>query len=172
MSDATAFIGLGANLGDATQTLRNALDEISHLSGVRDCQCSAFFASAPLDAPGPHYVNAVARLRTSLAPLNLLSALQSIELEHGRVRSERNAPRTLDLDLLWYDDLTVSTPRLTLPHPRMTGRAFVLRPLAELVKPFHLSGESIDALLDRCADQACESLGQGWTKSRPHFAAQ
>ncbi len=171
MSDATAFIGLGANLGEATQTLCKALDEISHLNGVSDCCSSTFFGSAPLDAPGPHYINAVARIRTGLAPLNLLSALQHIELEHGRLRGERNAPRTLDLDLLWYDNLTVSTPRLILPHPRMTGRAFVLKPLAELVENFRISGEPLDALLDRCADQACESLNFGWPKSLPDFAA-
>jgi len=172
MSEATAFIGLGANLGQATETLCKALDEISRLNGVSDCRCSAFFGSAPLDAPGPHYINAVARIHTSLAPLNLLSALQRIELKHGRLRSERNAPRTLDLDLLWYDDLTVSTPGLILPHPRMAGRAFVLKPLAELVQTLYLSGEPLDALLDRCADQACESLGHGWTKSLPDSLVQ
>lgn len=172
MANATAYIGLGANLGDAVQTIRDALDEIDQRPGVYKCDCSAFFGSAPLDAPGPHYINAVARISTTLAPLNLLSALQQIELGHGRVRSIRNAPRTLDLDLLWYDGITVTTPTLILPHPRMMQRAFVLRPLAQLADSRPLQGQSLEALLARCADQQCESLAEGWVKSPQRLTAR
>ena len=118
MSKAMAYLGLGANLGEPIDTLRQVLHDIGHLPGIEDCVCSDFFGSAPLDAPGPHYVNAVARVHTTLAPLNLLTELQRLEAQYGRLRtadSVRNAPRTLDLDLLWYDNLNLTTPRLTLP---------------------------------------------------------
>lgn len=172
MANATAYIGLGANLGNAVDTLRDALNELCDLRGIYDCECSTFFGSAPLDAPGPHYINAVARLSTTLAPLNLLTTLQQIELEHGRIRTVRNAPRTLDLDLLWYDGITVTTPTLTLPHPRMTQRAFVLRPLAQLLDSRPLKGQSLEALLALCADQQCEPISESWTRSRQRLIVQ
>jgi len=158
MSKATAYLGLGANLGAPIETLRQVLHDIGQLPGIEGCECSDFFGSAPLDAPGPHYVNAVARVQTTLAPLNLLTELQRLEVQYGRIRtpaSVRNAPRTLDLDLLCYDNLTMATPRLTLPHPRMTQRAFVLRPLAQLSHDFVINGHSIETLLIDCADQQC-----------------
>lgn len=158
MPKPTAYLGLGANLGEPVETLRQVLADIRRLPGIDDCQCSDFFGSAPLDAPGPHYVNAVAKVHTTLAPLNLLDELQRLEIHYGRVRSVRNAPRTLDLDLLWYDNLSVVTPRLTLPHPRMTQRAFVLRPLAQLVDDLMLEGQSIETLLIGCANQQCEPI--------------
>jgi len=160
MTNATAYLGLGANLGSPVQTLRQVLVEIEQIPGIEDLEYSDFFGSAPLDAPGPHYINAVAKVHTTLAPLNLLSELQRLESLYGRVRSVRNAPRTLDLDLLWYDNLTVVTPRLTLPHPRMTQRAFVLRPLAQLTDHLVLDGQPLTALLTGCADQQCEPLGR------------
>jgi len=107
-----------------------------------------------------------------LAPLNLLSALQQIELGHGRVRGVRNAPRTLDLDLLWYDGITATTPTLILPHPRMIQRAFVLRPLAQLADSRPLQGQSLEALLALCADQQCEALTEGWVKSPQRLTAR
>jgi 2-amino-4-hydroxy-6-hydroxymethyldihydropteridine diphosphokinase len=161
MSIATAYLGLGANLGAPIETLRQVLQDIGHLPGIEDCECSDFFGSAPLDAPGPHYVNAVAKVHTTLAPLNLLTELQHLEVHYGRIRtpdSIRNAPRTLDLDLLCYDNLNLVTPRLTLPHPRMSKRAFVLRPLAQLSHDFVLNGHPMTALLIGCADQQCVPL--------------
>jgi 2-amino-4-hydroxy-6-hydroxymethyldihydropteridine diphosphokinase len=158
MPNATAYLGLGANLGSPLDTLKQVLQDIGQLPGIQTCECSDFFGSAPLDAPGPHYINAVAKVLTTLAPLNLLTELQRLENQYGRIRSVRNAPRTLDLDLLWYDDLTVSTPRLTLPHPRMTQRAFVLRPLAQLTDNLVLNGQTLDTLLIGCADQQCEPI--------------
>lgn len=128
----TAHIGLGANLGDACATLRVALQGLSRLPGCRLQQVSSVYRSAPVDAAGPDFFNAVAALHTSLEPLPLLDALQAIEQQFGRQRPYPNAPRTLDLDLLLLGDLQLQTPRLTLPHPRLQLRAFVLQPLLEI----------------------------------------
>jgi len=135
---ATAFIGLGANLGDARATLREALIALRPLALPGSLVASSLYGSTPVDSSGPDYVNAVARLRTPLEPHALLAALQAIEQRFGRERPYRNAPRTLDLDVLLYgvegDDggLTLDGERLTLPHPRAAQRTFVLEPLAEL----------------------------------------
>jgi 2-amino-4-hydroxy-6-hydroxymethyldihydropteridine diphosphokinase len=156
----TAYIGLGANLGDSVATLRHALCELAATHGVEDCVASPFYRSAPVDASGPDFINAVARLRTTLAPLDLLDALQTIERMHGRERPYRNAPRTLDLDLLIHGDLRLDTPRLTLPHPRMRERAFVLLPLRDLAPGMILDNETLDELLARCGDQAVQRLAE------------
>jgi 2-amino-4-hydroxy-6-hydroxymethyldihydropteridine diphosphokinase len=126
------FVGLGANLGDALATLRAAFDALDALPGTRCAARSSFYRSAPIDAGGPDYINAVAELRSTLEPEALLLALQSIEARFGRERPHRNAPRTLDLDLLRYGERQVRSAALTLPHPRLQERAFVLLPLAEL----------------------------------------
>ncbi len=128
----TAHIGLGANLGDARATLQAALAALAALPGCRLLQASALWRSAPVDAGGPDFFNAVAALHTTLAPLDLLEALQAIEQRFGRERPYPNAPRTLDLDLLLLGDLQLHGPRLTVPHPRLHQRAFVLQPLLEL----------------------------------------
>lgn len=127
-----AHIGLGANLGDARTTLRAAWRALARLPGCLPLQLSAVYRSAPVDAAGPDFFNAVAALHTSLEPLQLLDALQAIELQFGRQRPYANAPRTLDLDLLLLGSLQLQTPRLTLPHPRLHQRAFVLQPLLEI----------------------------------------
>jgi 2-amino-4-hydroxy-6-hydroxymethyldihydropteridine diphosphokinase len=128
-----AYVGLGANLGaDLFATLRLAAQGLAALPGTRLVALSGAWRSAPVDAGGPDFLNAVAALDTTLEPIPLLNALQAIEQTHGRERPYRNAPRTLDLDLLLYDDLVLDTPRLTLPHPRLGERAFVLRPLLEI----------------------------------------
>ena len=151
--NAHALIGLGANLGDAHQTLLDAVAELQSSAGIESLHCSRFYASDPVDAKGPVFVNAVASVETTLAPICLLDLLQSIEQRHGRARPYRNAPRTLDLDLLWYDGIEIMTPRLTLPHPRMHQRAFVLEPLKELAPELHLQQGPLDALLNACSDQ-------------------
>lgn len=127
-----AFVGLGANLGDARTTLLQALDRLAALPQTRLLNHSSLYRTAPIDSHGPDYLNAVAELATDLSPHDLLQALQALELAAGRERPYRNAPRTLDLDLLLYDDVVLDTPTLTLPHPRMHLRAFVLQPLAEI----------------------------------------
>jgi len=149
-----AFIGLGANLGDAGAALRSALDELAALPQTRLMKASSLYRSAPVDAGGPDYLNAVARIETGLAPLDLLDALQAIELAHGRERPYVNAPRTLDLDLLLYGSEQIATPRLTVPHPRMLDRAFVLLPLTEIA-PERLD---LTAHLPSLSDQRIERL--------------
>lgn len=128
----TAFVGLGANLGDAGAALRQALAALGAVPGLRLVRSSRFHRSAPIDAGGPDYVNAVAQVETTLTAPELLRALQSLEDAAGRERPYRNAPRTLDLDLLLYGEARIDSARLTVPHPRMRERAFVLLPLAEL----------------------------------------
>ena len=151
-----ALIGLGANLGDALATLRAALTELQRLPGCRVLRVSSSYRSAPVDASGPDYCNAVALIRSALPPHELLAALQRIELAHGRVRpaGQRHAPRTLDLDLLWVDGVRVDQPQLTLPHPRMHLRAFVLAPLAEIAPHWRLDdGEPVAAAARRLSAQ-------------------
>jgi 2-amino-4-hydroxy-6-hydroxymethyldihydropteridine diphosphokinase len=128
----TAFIGLGANLGDARRAVRSAIDAIGRLPGTTVTRASSLYRSAPLEAGGPDYVNAVVAVETRLGATELLAQLQRIELEAGRTRPYRNAPRTLDLDLLLFGEATVSSARLELPHPRLLERAFVLLPLAQI----------------------------------------
>ncbi len=129
---ARAYVGLGANLGDGAATLRQVLAELRDTEGVLAVTASPFYRSAPVEATGPDFVNAVAALDTRLAPLALLDALQALENRHGRQRPYKNAPRTLDLDLLLYGDTAMAHERLSLPHPRMHQRAFVLLPLRDL----------------------------------------
>ena len=127
-----AFIGLGANLGDPQSALRQALHRLGDLTQTRVVRASGLYGSTPVDSSGPDYVNAVAEVATQLAAPALLVALQQQELEAGRERPYRNAPRTLDLDLLLYGSAHIASPTLTVPHPRMQERAFVLMPLAEI----------------------------------------
>jgi 2-amino-4-hydroxy-6-hydroxymethyldihydropteridine diphosphokinase len=126
------FVGLGANLGDAVATVRAAFDALGALPQTTCIARSSLYCSAPVDAQGSDYINAVAQLRTGLLPLALLDALQAIEERFGRERPYRNAPRTLDLDLLLYGQQRIVTPRLTVPHPRLHERAFVIVPLLEI----------------------------------------
>ncbi len=128
----TAHIGIGANLGDARATVQAALQALASLPGCSLRQMSSVYRSAPVDAGGPDFYNAVAVLDTTLTPAALLGALQAIEQNFGRQRPFVNAPRTLDLDLLLAGDQVVNTPVLTVPHPRLHQRAFVLLPLLEL----------------------------------------
>lgn len=154
-----AYIGLGANLGDARATLQAACDALAQLPGTTLAARSSWYRSAPIDAQGPAFVNGVAALDTTLAPLELLDALQAIEQRHGRERPYRNAPRTLDLDLLLYADLLLHTERLTLPHPRLYERAFVLLPLAELAPALVIPGHGpVHELLAAVAGQDVERL--------------
>jgi len=137
----TAYVGVGANLGDAQQTVRAAIEAMTILARTRVAACSSLFISAPIDAGGNDFVNAVAQLETDLTAQSLLDNLQRIELAFGRERPFRNAPRTLDLDLLIYDQLQMSSDTLQLPHPRMSDRAFVLLPLLELAPEIHIPGK-------------------------------
>src|SRR5690606_11478026 len=114
------------NLGDASGNVRAAARELAVTPGISVLELSPVYRSAPVDSSGPDYANAVARIHTTLEAGDLLTALQTIEQRHGRERPYRNAPRTLDLDILLFGDLRIDTPDLTIPHPRMHERAFVL----------------------------------------------
>jgi len=127
-----AFVALGANLGDAQATVRWAMDQLAKLPETTLLMRSSLYCSAPVDAVGPDFINAVVSLSTALTAPDLLGALQHLEQQAGRQRPYYHAPRTLDLDLLTYGDGRVNSPKLTLPHPRMHQRAFVLMPLAEI----------------------------------------
>ena len=126
-----ACSGMGGNLGDVRAHLRAALSGLSTLPGTTLEAVSSLYQTRPVDATGPDYLNAVAVLQTALGPRELLGALHALEANRDRERPYLNAPRTLDLDLLCHGDAQRSTPFITLPHPRMTGRAFVLEPLLQ-----------------------------------------
>ncbi|HJS37629.1 MAG TPA: 2-amino-4-hydroxy-6-hydroxymethyldihydropteridine diphosphokinase [Burkholderiales bacterium] len=155
-----AYIGLGSNLNEPRAQVVEAFDELAALPQTRMVARSPLYRSAPVDAPGqPDFVNAVAAVQTELSAAQLLDALQGIEARHARQRSTRNAPRTLDLDLLLYDEMSLSSPTLTLPHPRMHLRAFVLRPLLDLDPRAEIPGRgAARELLRVCATQAIERL--------------
>lgn len=150
----SAYIGLGANLGAAHETLATAVRAIAEQPGLRVSACSGLYRSAPVDAEGPDFLNAVIRIEGSLGPLALLAVLQTLEARAGRERPYPNAPRTLDLDLLLFDDQVLETATLTLPHPRLHQRAFVLMPLAELDAELLIPGRgTVRELLRACAGQ-------------------
>ncbi|QNA90596.1 2-amino-4-hydroxy-6-hydroxymethyldihydropteridine diphosphokinase [Massilia sp. Dwa41.01b] len=154
-----AAIGIGANLGDARANVRDALARLADLPGARLLAASSLWRTAPIDSSGDDYINAAALLDTDLDAHALLAALQAIELAHGRERPYRNAPRTLDLDLLLYGDEVIATPDLTVPHPRMHERAFVLAPLLEIAPGITVPGHGPAAnLLPRVAGQAIVRL--------------
>ena len=132
MTGARVYVGLGANLGDRGEALLQALHAMAALPQTQLLAVSSLYSSAPVDATGPDYLNAVAALQTQQSPEAFLQALQTVELAAGRERPYRNAPRTLDLDILLWDNAQLDTPALTVPHPRMYERAFVLLPLAQL----------------------------------------
>ncbi len=155
-----ATIGLGANLNDPAAQVEYAFAELGRLPGTRLIARSSLYASAPVGyVDQPDFVNAVAQLETPLSPRALLEALLEIEHRHGRERSFRNAPRTLDLDLLLYGDARFHEDGLSLPHPRMHERAFVLRPLLEIAPDATIPG--LGRAADRlacCADQPVAPL--------------
>ncbi len=140
METITSYVGIGANLGDSLQNVKYALDKLKTLPHTQLHSFSSLYKSAPVDAQGDDYINAVARLDTHLAAESLLAELQKIELIFGRERPFINAPRKLDLDLLLYGQSEISTDSLVVPHPRMMNRAFVLLPLLELDPAIHVPG--------------------------------
>lgn len=157
--DERVFVGLGANLGDARAALAAALQALAALPDTRCVACSSLYRSAPVDAAGPDYLNAVCELRTALEPLPLLHALLRIEADRGRERPYHHAPRTLDLDLLLFGARRLDSTELSLPHPRMHQRAFVLQPLAEIAPDIEIPGHGgLGAWLMATAGQAIERL--------------
>jgi 2-amino-4-hydroxy-6-hydroxymethyldihydropteridine diphosphokinase len=157
-----AYIGLGANQGDLVATLNAAVQSLGSLEQSQFIAASPFYRSAPIEANGPDYLNAVVRIDTDLEPYGLLLHLLEIEMVFGRKRgggadARRNAPRNIDLDLLMVGDLIIRSAPLVLPHPRMHERAFVLRPLLDLAPDLTVPGHGPAAqLLSRVSDQLIE----------------
>lgn len=143
MQETVAYIGLGANLGEAEKTLRAAVEELVALARASSFTLSSFYSTEPIDSSGPDYTNAVLKLSTPLGAEELLQVLFKVENEHGRVRPAGviNAPRTLDCDLLLYGEEVLTDPHLLVPHPRMHERAFVLVPLCELDADIEIPGK-------------------------------
>ncbi len=158
-----AYVGLGSNLDRPADRVRAAFDALDRLEGTRCVGRSPLYLSEPLGPPGqPRYVNAAAGLQTALAPSVLLRALHAIEVDHGRIRGVRWGPRTLDLDLLVYDGLRQDDPGLTLPHPRLHERAFVLYPLQDIAPDLIIPGLGpLGELLARCPGAGLKRLVEG-----------
>ncbi len=159
----TAYIGLGGNLADPLEHLRSARLAIAAVPGIRELAFSGFYRSAPMGpAEQPDYVNAVMAVETTLAPHDLLKALQAIESSHGRVRTGlRWGPRTLDLDILLYGGEQIADETLTVPHPGIAEREFVLYPLAAIAPPdLEIPGKgSLSRLVGACPRRGLEFIG-------------
>lgn len=154
------YIGIGANLGNPQQTVRAAITELgTALASTQITQTSSLYLSAPINAQGDDFVNAVVELHTQLSPSELHAELQKIEHRFGRTRYYKNAPRTLDLDLLLYDQCIIDTPTLQLPHPRMVQRAFVILPLLEIAPEVIIPGHGpARSLLSGVQDQVIQKI--------------
>lgn len=153
---ARCFLGLGANEGDPVRQIESALRELPE-RGAPVVRVSTFYRTEPVGGPPQNwYVNAVAEVEFGGEPLSLLRICRSIESLHGRERAERNAPRTLDLDILLFSDRVVDSPELTIPHPRFRERLFVLVPLVEIAPDLRdpVSGLTMRELLSRCPDRS------------------
>ena len=154
-----AYVGIGANLGDARANVADALARLAAVPSITLLRASSSYRSAPIDSSGDDYINAVACIDTELAAPELLAALHAIELAHGRARPYRNAPRTLDLDILLYGDQQIDLPTLHVPHPRMHQRAFVLAPLLDIAPEAEIPGLGpAQQFLAAVADQSISKL--------------
>ena len=154
-----AYIGLGSNLGDSKQVVNHAIATLNTLNDCAVVSQSSLWQSAPVHAEGPDFINAVIGLSTSLTPLDLLKKMQAIEDQLGRIRPYPNAPRTLDLDLLWMQGIQLQSPELTLPHPRLHQRAFVVFPLAQIAPELSIAGlGKMSDWLEQTRDQVVKQL--------------
>ncbi|WP_322068641.1 2-amino-4-hydroxy-6-hydroxymethyldihydropteridine diphosphokinase [Paraburkholderia bannensis] len=154
-----AWLGIGANLGDARQTLKDAVVCLAQQRTITIVAKSSLYRTAPIDAGGDDYFNCVVKLETCLTAHDLLALCQRIEHHFGRERPFRNAPRTLDIDVLMFGDAMIDDPDLIVPHPRMTVRAFVLAPLAEIDAELVIPGHGVvSTFLPGVADQRIEKL--------------
>jgi 2-amino-4-hydroxy-6-hydroxymethyldihydropteridine diphosphokinase len=153
-----AFVGVGANLGDPRAQVVSAIAALQELPDTKCTVCSSLYASSPVDAPGPT-TSTPCRAANGLTASQLLQALHELEARHGRTRSPTNAPRTLDLDLLLYGEQRSDDPTLTLPHPRLHQRAFVLKPLLEIAPQLQVDGLGpLSSWLQKASDQAVRRL--------------
>jgi len=160
MNPEQAYVSLGSNLDSPRVHVTTALAELERLPRSRVCARSRLYLTAPRGfAQQPDFVNAVAQLESELEPAELLAHLQDIERRHGRTRSFRNAARTLDLDLLLYGDRMIDSPGLSVPHPKLHERAFVLRPLTEIAPRLSIPGLGpAQALLELCSEQPVQLI--------------
>ena len=165
-----AWIGLGGNLDEPAARLRRTLPRLDHLPGTRVIRHSSLYGSRPVGpADQPDFINAVAELETDLTPLALLDELQGLENKAGRVRTRHWGERTLDLDILLFDDRAVDEPRLRVPHPELEHRGFVLVPLAEIAPALRLpDGRRVDALRAACDDTGVWYHGPAETEGESH----
>ena len=156
----TAFLGLGSNIGEAIRNLRRALDALRRTRGVEVVRASSVYISEPIGSSDqPDFANAVAMVRTDLSPRRLLDCALRVEKSLGRDRTERWGPRVIDIDILLYDGLRIEEEGLTIPHPRMAERLFVLAPLAEIAPETRLNGRPVGELAADLEDtQRCERL--------------
>ena len=152
-TEVLAYLALGANLGNAQATVLQAIQALGQLPGTRLLRASRLYRSAPFEASGPDFINAVAAISTRLSAPDLLLCLQQLEHDQGRQRPFKNAPRTLDLDILLYGNAVITSADLQVPHPRMNQRAFVLVPLAEIA-PQRVSAAQLAAV----ASQSVQAL--------------
>lgn len=154
-----AYLGLGANIGDAQQTLRDAIVCLAQRAHIKVLKKSSIYQSQPVEASGPDFFNAVVCIDTTLSAQALHVICMTIETIFGRERSYRNAPRTLDIDLLLYGDCQLATVALQIPHPRMSQRAFVLLPLVEIAPRIMIPGLGrVEEFLPQVAEQRIEKL--------------
>lgn len=172
----SAWLALGANLGDAQANVLQAMTAMQSWPHTRLVRASSLYRTAPVDADGPDYINAVVELQTCLSPQALLQQCQWQEQVAGRQRPYHHAPRTLDIDILLYGEQQLHTPELTLPHPRMTQRAFVLLPLAEIAS-HQVTPQQLQAVADQRIERLCEvalpnMAGTAHVKQAPDAAAR
>lgn len=158
-----AFIGLGSNLADPVAQVLQAMQAIGKLAGINVTARSSLYSSAPVGyLEQPDFVNAVVKVETTLQPLALLQTMLALEQKNGRTREFQNAPRTLDLDVLMYDDLQHHEHGLTLPHPQMHNRAFVLQPLLELAPDCVIPGiGKASVAMEQCKGQQLQRVEMG-----------
>jgi 2-amino-4-hydroxy-6-hydroxymethyldihydropteridine diphosphokinase len=155
----TAYIGIGSNLGDAKGNVQRAILALDKLPVTTLHKQSSLFRTAPIDADGDDYINAVVSIQTALPPQQLLDALQALELQFGRERPYRNAPRTLDLDILLYGSEIIDTETLTVPHPGLSQRAFALIPLLQLDPFISIPGKGLaHAFAPAVANQVIQKI--------------
>lgn len=154
------FIALGSNLGNPVSQIKLAIEELKQLPSTKLISQSSLYGSAPIGyADQPDFINAVVLIETDFIPHDLLDALLNIEHRHGRTRAFLNAPRTLDLDILLFNDLECCDEKLTVPHPRMSQRAFVLKPMMEIAPDYYIPSQGhITLLLATCKEQRLEKI--------------
>ena len=156
---AKAFIGFGGNVGDTRQIITDAMVCLALRNQLQIIQISCLYQSAPVEATGGDYINSVVQIETDLTPYGLLHVCQTIEQQFGRERPYENAPRTLDLDILYFEGVAQGDSELTLPHPRITERSFVLLPLLEIAPDFFLPEfGALKSYLPQVAHQRIEKL--------------